>query len=154
LIGAFRAGAYNALNGTWIEDIDANNITQVVLQALVYDKVTFREKVKKKSSRHTGSFALAAEDATSLQSLIADGVAKALAALLPDTRRSASRNGSAQPSAERTSLKCWYFDKFNHRRRDCKQSLRGIRAGPQPATSNHDPALSLCPRLLSRFLLG
>ena len=44
LIDAFRAGADSTLHGTWIEDIDTENITQAELQALIYDKGAFREE--------------------------------------------------------------------------------------------------------------
>ena len=142
LVDAFRAGADNALHGTWIEDIDTDNITQAELQALIYDKGTFREEAKKKSSRHSGPSALAAEETTSIQSLIADGVAKALAALLPDVRRPAGRNSTNNTSVDRPSIKCWYCDKPGHRRRDCKQRLRDLRAGKQPSHPHLDPSRS------------
>jgi hypothetical protein len=142
LIDAFRVGADNALHGTWIEDIDTENITQAEIQALIYDKGTFREEAKTKSSRHTGPSALAAEDTNSIHNMIADGAANALAALLHDARRSAGRNLPTQPSTDRTSVKCWYCDKLGHRRRDCKQRLRDIRAGKQPINSTNDPSRS------------
>ena len=142
LVDAFRAGADNTIHGTWIEDIDTDNITQPELQALIYDKGTFREEAKRKSSRHNGPSALAADDSASIHTLIADGVAKALAALLPDARRTTGRNSPSHPSADRTPLKCWYCDKPGHRRRDCKQRLRDIRAGKQPVPTPVDPARS------------
>jgi hypothetical protein len=75
LIDAFRTGSDNALHGTWIEDIDANNITQAELQAFIYDKGFFREVAKTESSRNTEPSALVGEYAPSLHNLIADGVA-------------------------------------------------------------------------------